>query len=160
VIACLFPLVQTHTRSTQEAEKLNQNNEHSNSIQINKEVRRAGDEWLFEGPGTYIPSVEVEVLEQIVAFVIQPNQALRVRARKETRDRDNTKRVTGEEWLVRRVGAYLPGVYEEIVGPVQAYVLTEKRALQMRALRTFVDAFTKERKTGEEWLITMKGDFV
>ena len=26
----------------------------------------------------------------------------------------NRKRVTGEEWLVRDIGAYLPGVYEEV----------------------------------------------
>lgn len=32
----------------------------------------------------------------------------------------------GEEWLVKRVGAYLPGVYEEVVDVVDAYVLTDK----------------------------------
>jgi len=34
--------------------------------------------------------------------------------------------VTGEEWLVKKVGAYLPGAYEEVVDVVDAYVLTEK----------------------------------
>eukprot|EP00048_Salpingoeca_helianthica_P014523 m.222103 g.222103 ORF g.222103 m.222103 type:complete len:850 (+) comp15960_c0_seq1:41-2590(+) len=116
--------------------------------------RRAGDEWLFEGPGTYIPRVEVEVVETIRATIIRPNQALRVRARKETRDRDGNVRVTGEEWLVQKVGAYLPGVYEEVTDIVNAYVLTEKKALHMRATRTFRDIFEKQRKTGEEWLIT------
>jgi major vault protein len=79
----------------------------------------------------------------------QPNQALRVRARKETKDRDGTVRVTGEEWLVQKVGAYLPGVYEEVTDIVNAYVLTEKKALHMRATRTFRDIFDKQRKTGE-----------
>ncbi len=32
---------------------------------------RAGDEWLFEGPGTYIPRVEVDVVETIRATVIR-----------------------------------------------------------------------------------------
>ena len=41
-------------------------------------------------------------------------------------DRDNNARVTGEEWLVKKVGAYLPGAYEEVVDVVDAYVLTEK----------------------------------
>ena len=41
-------------------------------------------------------------------------------------DRDGNPRVTGEEWLVKKVGAYLPGAYEEVVDVVDAYVLTEK----------------------------------
>lgn len=34
--------------------------------------------------------------------------------------------MTGEEWLVKKVGAYLPGAYEEVVDVVEAYVLTNK----------------------------------
>ena len=44
----------------------------------------AGDEWLFEGPGTYIPKKEVEVVETVRASIIRPNQAIKLRARKET----------------------------------------------------------------------------
>ncbi|XP_044303805.1 major vault protein [Varanus komodoensis] len=115
----------------------------------------AGDEWLFEGPGTYIPQKEVEVVETIQATVIRPNQAIRLQARKECKDREGNKRVTGEEWLVKRVGAYLPGVFEEVVDVVDAFVLTEKKALHLRALKTFKDSQGIMRKTGEEWLVTM-----
>lgn len=118
--------------------------------------RTAGDEWLFEGPGTYIPRKEVVVEETIRATVIRPNQAIRLRARKECIDREGTARVTGEEWLVKKTGAYLPGAYEEVVDIVNAYVLTDKKALHMRALRTYKDDFNKTRKNGEEWLITMQ----
>jgi major vault protein len=45
--------------------------------------RQAGDEWLFRGPGTYYPRVEVQVTEIVRAIIIKPNQALRLRARKE-----------------------------------------------------------------------------
>ena len=41
-------------------------------------------------------------------------------------DRDGTLRVTGEEWLVKKTGAYLPGAYEEVVDTVGAYVLNDK----------------------------------
>lgn len=34
----------------------------------------------------------------------------------------------GEEWLVRKVGAYLPGAHEEVVDIVTAFVLTDKVA--------------------------------
>jgi major vault protein len=119
------------------------------------EKRTAGDEWLFEGPATYIPRKEVTVKELVQATVIKPNQAIKLRARKECIGRDGNARVTGEEWLVKKTGAYLPGAYEEVVDVVNAYVLTEKKALHMRALRTFKDDFGNVRKNGEEWLIKM-----
>ncbi|XP_070269643.1 major vault protein [Myotis yumanensis] len=116
----------------------------------------AGDEWLFEGPGTYIPQKEVEVVEIIQATIIRQNQALRLRARKECRDRDGKERVTGEEWLVRSVGAYLPSVFEEVLDLVDAVILTEKTALHLRALQNFRDSRGVARRTGEEWLVTVQ----
>ena len=41
-------------------------------------------------------------------------------------DRDGNPRVTGEEWLVKKTGAYLPGAYEEVIDTVGAYVLSDK----------------------------------
>uniref|UniRef100_A0A8C8E2D3 Major vault protein n=1 Tax=Oryzias sinensis TaxID=183150 RepID=A0A8C8E2D3_9TELE len=117
--------------------------------------RVAGDEWLFEGPGTYIPRKEVVVLETIKATVIRENQAIRLRARKEGKDRGGVQRVTGEEWLVSKVGAYLPGAHEEVIDIVNAFILTDKKALHVRALRPFKDAGGHDRRTGEEWLVTM-----
>ncbi|TKS91211.1 Major vault protein [Collichthys lucidus] len=119
------------------------------------EKRVAGDEWLFEGPGTYIPRKEVAVLETIKATVIRENQAIRLRARKEGVDRGGVRRVTGEEWLVRKVGAYLPGAHEEVLDIVNAFILTDKKALHVRAVRAFKDAGGRDRRTGEEWLVTL-----
>jgi major vault protein len=118
-----------------------------------KEKRIAGDEWLFPGPGTYIPRVEVTVVEVVRATIVGPNQALRLRAKKEFVDHKQ-KRETGEEWIVREEGAYIPNVNEEIVQTVSAVILTEKKALHLRASRTFTDVYKKERKAGEEWLVT------
>lgn len=120
-----------------------------------KKQRIAGDEWLFEGPGTYIPRKEEKVVEDVKAVICHANQAIRLRARKETVDRDGAARVTGEEWLHKRTGAYIQGTYEEFLEMVTAYVLTEKKALHMRAIRTFTDDFEKLRKCGDEWLIQM-----
>eukprot|EP00123_Amoebidium_parasiticum_P013593 comp22047_c0_seq1/m.32042 comp22047_c0_seq1/g.32042 ORF comp22047_c0_seq1/g.32042 comp22047_c0_seq1/m.32042 type:complete len:861 (-) comp22047_c0_seq1:298-2880(-) len=118
-------------------------------------VRVAGDEWLFEGPGTYIPHVNEEVVERVLATVIRPNQALKLRARKDCTGRDGQAHVTGDEWTVETIGAYLPAAYEEVVETLDAYILTERTALHMRAKKTFVDKFGKTRKSGEEWLITL-----
>lgn len=76
--------------------------------------------------GTYLPRKEVVIEETIRATVIKSNQAIKLRARKECIDRDGNARVTGEEWVVKKIGAYLPGPYEEVVDIVNAYVLTEK----------------------------------
>ncbi|XP_071267735.1 major vault protein isoform X1 [Salvelinus alpinus] len=122
---------------------------------VGGEKRVAGDEWLFEGPGTYIPRKEVAVLETIKATVIRENQAIRLRARKEGVDRSGVRRVTGEEWQVRKVGAYLPGAHEEVLDIVNAFILTDKKALHVRAIRPFRDAGGRDRRTGEEWLVTM-----
>ena len=123
-------------------------------VKIDGVEHRAGDEWLFEGPGTYLPDVSVEVVETTVATIIAPNQALRLRARLNCVSRDGKDRVAGEEWIVSKSGAYLPGVYEEVVDLVHAIVLTDKVALHLKALRTFTDAYGKVRKNGEEWLVT------
>eukprot|EP00744_Colponema_vietnamica_P000733 GILI01001278.1.p1 GENE.GILI01001278.1~~GILI01001278.1.p1 ORF type:complete len:892 (-),score=306.49 GILI01001278.1:32-2707(-) len=116
--------------------------------------RYAGDEWLHVTPVTYVPRVEVEILETVKAEIIKPNKALKLRARKECEDKDGESRKAGEEWLVREAGAYMPQVDEEVVEHLSAYVLTEKKALHLRATRTFTDVYKTLRKAGEEWLVT------
>lgn len=118
--------------------------------------RLAGDEWLFEGPGTYLPRVEVEVVETVKAKVIKANQALRLIAPQSCTDRQGIRRRAGEEWLVREEGAYLPGVDEAVVGIINACVLTERKALHLKAKRTFSDVFGRQRKAGDEWLVTIE----
>jgi major vault protein len=117
--------------------------------------RQAGDEWLFKGPATYIPSVEVTEVETIASTIIKANEAIRLKARNSFKSRDGVERKAGEEWLFRDEGAFLPDVDEIIVGKVKAHVLTEKAALHMRGARTFTDVFGKVRKAGEEWLVTV-----
>jgi major vault protein len=89
----------------------------------------AGEEWLFEGPATYIPRVEETVVDQISATIVRPDTAIRIKAIRKTTDRDGNQREAGEEWLVSANGAYLPGVDETIVDTnVKARVLTEKNS--------------------------------
>lgn len=116
--------------------------------------RLAGDEWLFHGPGTYLPRVECSIVEQVVAQVIKPNQALKLTALRKLVDQKGIERMPGESWLVREQGSYLPGVYEQVVQLVRARVLTEKRALHLRSLHTFTDVYGCTRKAGSEWLVT------
>ena len=92
-------------------------------LSANDVVKRSFSYWHNDTPDSVI-------LAQ--AVTCHANQAIRLRARKETVDREGNERVTGEEWLHRKTGAYMPGPYEEFLEIVNAYVLTEKKALHMK----------------------------
>jgi major vault protein len=117
--------------------------------------RYAGDEWLFRGPGTYTPRVEVQVVEIVKATILKALQALKLRAKKEF-ERNGVVRKAGQEYLEKRDGAYLPEVDEEVVEVVNAIILTENKALHLRAKENLVDQFGVTRKAGSEWLVTLK----
>jgi major vault protein len=121
-----------------------------------KAKRSAGEEWMFEGPNTYMPRVEVDVVQTVRAQVIKPNSALRLRARVKFTDHLGKNREVGEEWLIKDEGAYLPSIEEEVVGTVDAKILTDKVAISLVATRTATDVFGKLRKAGEQWLVTNK----
>lgn len=82
--------------------------------------------FLLSHAGTYIPRKEVQIAGAIKAVVVKPNSAIKLRATHACVDRTGVARGAGEEWLVRTVGAYLPGIYEQVVEIVKARVLTDK----------------------------------
>eukprot|EP01127_Copromyxa_protea_P017169 TRINITY_DN51_c0_g1_i4.p1 TRINITY_DN51_c0_g1~~TRINITY_DN51_c0_g1_i4.p1 ORF type:complete len:813 (-),score=235.01 TRINITY_DN51_c0_g1_i4:46-2484(-) len=122
---------------------------------IDGESHAAGSEWLFKGPGTYIPRVDVDVSEIVKASIVKPLQALRLRCVKEFTDAKGITRQAGQEYLLREAGAYLPNVDEVVVETINAFILTEKKALHLRARQEFTDVFGVQRKAGEEWLVTL-----
>lgn len=103
--------------------------------------RVAGEEWLFEGPHTYYPRVEVAVIEVVRAVILNQDQALHLRAYRDFVDREGVARKAGEEWLVRKPGAYLPDVNEKLINTVTGYVLTDNKALHLRARFSFTDVY-------------------
>jgi len=119
-------------------------------------IRRAGHHWLVHGPATFIPQVEQRVVCEVRPTIINPGEALRLKARRNYTDRTKQKRLIGSEWLYTQVGSFLPEVDEEIIGVVKPHVLTDKTALRMRADHAFMDEFGIPRKPGEEWLVTRK----
>uniref|UniRef100_A0A1X7VCR4 Major vault protein n=1 Tax=Amphimedon queenslandica TaxID=400682 RepID=A0A1X7VCR4_AMPQE len=116
-------------------------------------ARKAGDEWQLRGPLTYLPKSEEQVVKMVSPIIITPGHAVRLRARQAFTDAKGIYRCTGEEWLVRDIGAYLPDVYEEVVEEVDAYTLTPNNALHIRANCNFTDQFGRGRRIGEEWLV-------
>eukprot|EP01127_Copromyxa_protea_P006738 TRINITY_DN1672_c0_g1_i1.p1 TRINITY_DN1672_c0_g1~~TRINITY_DN1672_c0_g1_i1.p1 ORF type:complete len:341 (-),score=48.22 TRINITY_DN1672_c0_g1_i1:297-1319(-) len=116
--------------------------------------RKAGEEWYFKGPGTYFPQIAVQELQLVKATVIQPGEALHLKANSDFVDQLKIQRFTGDEWMFDQPGAYLPSLQESIVKIVPAIVLTDKSALHLQATHQFVDEFGKTRYPGDTWLIT------
>jgi len=117
--------------------------------------RKAGDEWLYKGPGTYFPQIEVDVINTVRAVVLTQNQALRLRARDKCYDYNGIPRNAGEEWNVKITGTYLPEVKEEFVAIFDGIILTYQRAVHVKALRTFTDEKKNiKRKAGTQWIVT------
>ena len=116
--------------------------------------RVAGDEWLEFGPKLFIPRVEIKIVENISPLTISSNQALKVRAQRDTKDHKHTERNAGEEWLIRDRGFYIPGIDEAIVTIVDGRIINETTALLLEAKQTFTDIYGVERKAGEQWLVT------
>lgn len=53
-------------------------------------------------------------MNKVAPEIITPGHALKLRARQDLQDSNGVPRSTGEEWLVRDIGAYLRGVFEEV----------------------------------------------
>jgi major vault protein len=122
--------------------------------EISKIHRTAGDEWVMKGPCVYIDRVEVYVVEIFNATIIGPNTALKIKAVRDFVDSTNTRRISGESWLVRELGPYVPSAEEVIETTVKAIILSNTVALKLLAVSSFIDVYGKKRNAGEEWVIT------
>ncbi|CAH1783479.1 unnamed protein product [Owenia fusiformis] len=116
--------------------------------------RNAGDIWQLKGPLTYYPTPEAKIIGISSPHIIKYGYALRLQATEDCIDKYGKARVTGEEWLVREEGAYLPGVSEKVVVEEKAYTLTPDKALHCRATQSLTDVRSIKRRPGDEWLVT------
>lgn len=123
--------------------------------ELKKKKRNPGDIWMIRGPISLVPKIEFVVLEKIKATINKNNSAIKIRALRDTIDKNNNPRKAGEVWLIREPGAYLPNADEEIVDAnVASYTLTDKVALHLKAICDFTDVYAIERRAGDEWLVT------
>jgi len=70
--------------------------------------------------------VEVAVHSVVKSRVVREGCALRLRATMELKDHKGVKRVSGERWLVREEGHYLPRLFEVVEDVVKGVVITHK----------------------------------
>lgn len=120
--------------------------------------RNAGDEWLFRGPGTYVPRVEHEFVEKRDAIIVKTHESLKLRARNKHVDATGVERSVGEEYLWSREGAYTLSVDEQLINVVPAKILTAVTALHVEVVKAFTDtrpwARGVERKPGQVYMVT------
>ena len=116
--------------------------------------RNAGDEWILRGPLIYFDRVEVKVEETVNVIIIERNTALRLRAKRDFTGSDGKARISGQEWLVRKTGPYMPEAEEAIVGLINATILNDLIALRIKATSNFTDFYGIERRPGQEWIIS------
>lgn len=93
----------------------------------------AGDEWLEFGPKIYIPRVEAKIVCEIRPFIIEAQRAIKVRALRQTKDHKGHERQAGEEWIIRDLGFYIPGIDEVFVEQVYGQIIDDTSALLLEA---------------------------
>ncbi|CAD8101422.1 unnamed protein product [Paramecium sonneborni] len=125
-------------------------------FEVEGKKKQAGEEWQRNGPFTYYPRAEEQIVEVVKAEVVKPNQALKLKATQTFIDKSGKERRAGQEWLIRATGSYLPDTFERVSEVVRGVVLTDKVCVHLRALNEFVDVYGQKRKPGNEWIITNK----
>ena len=68
-------------------------------------------------------------------------------------DASGVKRIPGERWLMRKQGQYLIKEEEELVKTVKGVILTEQKALHLKATASYTDVYNIKRNAGDEWLV-------
>ena len=95
------------------------------TLDANGVERNAGEQWLIQSEGAYLPGVEEIVLGVVDAVVLSDKTALHLRASKDFVDVYGVERKTGDEWLVTKAmrEMHIPGVEEEVVTGVDLFSL-------------------------------------
>ena len=79
--------------------------------------RKAGEEWLYDKLGAYIPCVEEELVEVVPARVLTDRKAIHVEALMSFTDRFGKPRQPGERWLVtkKEAATFIPTPNEKVL---------------------------------------------
>ena len=98
------------------------------TIEVNEEEkveRLAGEEWLVYNEGSYLPNVFEEVVESVVATILDNNTAVKLKAKNNFTDIYGIKRNAGEEWIITKDQAsyHTCGIFEEVLSVQNRVVL-------------------------------------
>ena len=91
------------------------------------------------GPCSFIPRIEIEEDGNVQKEVIKSNMCLKLQATSDFVDRTGVARKRGDIWLYSKQGAFLPESSEEVLEVIKGTVLTDKKALLVKATNDFTD---------------------
>ena len=74
----------------------------------------------------------MEIKNAVSPLVIKPAHGLKVVATRDFVDTDGTERKTGQMWMITKIGAYLLGVFENLVERVEPHAITDNISLHMK----------------------------
>jgi major vault protein len=92
-------------------------------------ARKAGEEWLYEKRGAFIPTIDEDVLEVVTAAVLTEKKAIHVEALRNFKCCLGKERLAGAQWLVTSADreTYLPSPNERIIAEVPLICLTSRQ---------------------------------
>lgn len=114
------------------------------------------DTYMIRGPATYYPFIEEDSIERHQAFTITNDMVVVLEAIRDTTDDKGNPRKAGERWLHTEIGNFIPTVDVTIVDYRSPKIITEKKCIHLRALKTYTDAYGIPRKAGAEWLVKLE----
>lgn len=97
---------------------------------FNGTPRVAGETYIYNKPGAYLPLVDEEVIETVEAYILTDVIALHLRAKSDFHDTPYKQdRKAGDEWLVTKKMAslHMLDVNEELVGKVKSTNLSNRQ---------------------------------
>jgi major vault protein len=119
-------------------------------------VHIAGETFMVPGPCVFLPAPEISVLNKHTANCIVHGQAIPVTASRDLIDNNGVARISGESYLYRKTGSYLPKVGEVFSTLRTMTLITEHTSLKLYSEVDHLDFFGKMRRAGDEWLVTQE----
>merc|ERR1711935_1237047 len=117
-------------------------------------VHVAGETFMVPGPAVYLPAPELNVVKVHQATSIIHGQAIPATADRNLTDSNGVSRISGESYLYRKVGSYLPKVGEVFGALRTTTLITEHTAVKLYSSVDHKDFFGTLRRAGDEWLVT------
>lgn len=113
----------------------------------------------FSEPFPLYPGEEIQ--GKIMPYQTVPqSSALVIQVLQPFKSEDGTQRIVGDKYLFKGPNTYIPKVEEKVINEIKATTIKANEALHLKALRPLTDSEGVQRRPGESWLYTKKGNYL
>lgn len=92
-------------------------------------------------------------------YVLNENEGLKLKAKRPFKEGD-IMRKAGDEWVIKGPMAFIPQVEVDILGKIDAVIISINQILKLEAMMEFTDASGVKRVTGEQYFIKEQGPYI